>query len=331
MPTAYMGHRFAADTTEGKTPADFRSLQCRDCRTYVQVPARTGTTPILELLKVQEVYQCPGAIPDDQATFKGHIFRPDPERTRRLRDVRVLVCTLCRRSVRVPMRTKRPLGELIESQRLMIAACPGSPPEPAPLVCDHGTVGCKSRGEKHWCEKPKETKSPPEPALTSLGKLHLDQAVALLAICRKEVSDVELVNAISGFLHRESRDSLQAFIRDSLQAFIPEELMLKQAARDLWRASRDQSGVADYEVFGERMCEAAIAWARAESPASPKVDAALKGKPLSPEAAPTPSPDALTVIQKLLRSAHPNAKEHPTMTAAWREAEAFLRGRGILP
>jgi hypothetical protein len=35
-------------------------------------------------------------------------------------------------------------------------------------------------------------------------------------------------------------------------------------------------------------------------------------------------PEAITVIQKLLKSARPNQANHPTMTAAWKEAEEFL-------
>lgn len=34
--------------------------------------------------------------------------------------------------------------------------------------------------------------------------------------------------------------------------------------------------------------------------------------------------DALMIIRILLASAHPNPKEHPTMTRAWEKAKAFL-------
>jgi hypothetical protein len=42
-----------------------------------------------------------------------------------------------------------------------------------------------------------------------------------------------------------------------------------------------------------------------------------------PAAQPTMQ-EALDVIRALLKSAHPHPVEHPTMTAAWKKAEAFL-------
>jgi hypothetical protein len=43
---------------------------------------------------------------------------------------------------------------------------------------------------------------------------------------------------------------------------------------------------------------------------------------------PSTLPEALKVIQTLLKSAVPHPREHPTMTAAWAEAAAFLRRQG---
>ena len=83
---------------------------------------------------------------------------------------------------------------------------------------------------------------------------------------------------------------------------------LQEASRAMLRAVEDKSGIANVEVYSERLAGAACDWARAE-----RVRTAT--------AVP---PEAFDVITQLLRSARPNPKEHPTMTAAWKQAEAFL-------
>lgn len=46
-------------------------------------------------------------------SLRGHLFETDSRKTRRKRDVRVLYCTHCGWTTQVPMRSMRPLPELL--------------------------------------------------------------------------------------------------------------------------------------------------------------------------------------------------------------------------
>lgn len=53
--------------------------------------------------------------------LRGHLFETDSQKTRRKRDVRVLYCTHCGWTVRVPMRSMKPLSELLPKS---MPSCP---------------------------------------------------------------------------------------------------------------------------------------------------------------------------------------------------------------
>lgn len=62
--------------------------------------------------------------------FRKHQFETDSQATRRTRDVRVLRCTVCKKSVRVPMRTREPLDKLLEQAIRDDLECPGPVKKP---------------------------------------------------------------------------------------------------------------------------------------------------------------------------------------------------------
>lgn len=163
--------------------------------------------------------------------FKGHVFVHDKARTVRKRDVLVMVCTRCKKSVDLPMRTREPIETRLETRNP--SECPG--------------------------EKVVETPSPPQEPLDPLGRLDLTL------------------------------------------------LMLLAAAREMLTAVEDRAGV-DVEVHADRLVAAACAWARSQR---------------QPRDA-----DATAIIRLLLKSAHPNRRDHPTMSTAWETAEQFLSDTG---
>jgi len=57
-------------------------------------------------------------VPDN---LRGHLFETDAQKTRRKRDVRVLYCTHCGWTVRVSMRSMKPLHEKLPSS---MPTCP---------------------------------------------------------------------------------------------------------------------------------------------------------------------------------------------------------------